>query len=74
MSSVRSPLQELRRLFHALTRIAIAPGQQLWLHTVYDDGWAMCEDQNQHRGVVPVTSLVPWVDDDPNHLATGMSR
>lgn len=54
--------------------VAIAPGQQLWLHTVYDDGWAMCEDQNQHRGVVPVTSLVPWTDDDPNHLSTGMSR
>lgn len=57
-----------------LILLAIAPGQQLWLHTVYDDGWAMCEDQNQHRGVVPVTSLVPWTDDDPNHLSTGMTR
>lgn len=57
------------RLIHP----AITPGQQLWLHTVYDDGWAMCEDQNQNRGVVPTTSLVPWSDDDPNHLS-GMSR
>ena len=57
------------RLIHP----AITPGQQLWLHTVYDDGWALCEDQNQNRGVVPTTSLVPWSDDDPNHLS-GMSR
>jgi hypothetical protein len=40
--------------------IAVAPGQQLYLHTAYDDGWSMCEDQNQNRGVVPLSCLEPW--------------
>lgn len=42
------------------TPTAIAAGQQLYLHTVYDDGWSMCEDQNQARGVVPISCLEPW--------------
>jgi hypothetical protein len=34
---------------------------------VYDDGWPMCEDQNQNRGVVPVSCLEPWTEDSPAH-------
>lgn len=40
--------------------LAITPGQQLYLHTAYDDGWTLCEDQAQNRGVVPVSCLEPW--------------
>jgi hypothetical protein len=50
-----------------LTHPAITPGQQLYLHNVYDDGWSMCEDQNQNRGVVPVSCLEPWTEDSPAH-------
>jgi hypothetical protein len=46
-----------------LTHPAITPGQQLYLHNVYDDGWSMCEDQNQNRGVVPVSCLEPWTEE-----------
>jgi hypothetical protein len=42
---------------------AVNPGQQLWLHTAYDDGWTLCEDQNQNRGVVPLTCIEPWTED-----------
>lgn len=40
--------------------LAITPGQQLYLHTAYDDGWTLCEDQAQNRGVVPYSCLEPW--------------
>ena len=39
---------------------AVIPGQQLYLHTAYDDGWSLCEDQNEARGVVPLSCLEPW--------------
>ncbi|WWD21886.1 hypothetical protein CI109_106374 [Kwoniella shandongensis] len=42
--------------------LAIIPGQQLYLHTAYDDGWSLCEDQSHNRGVVPVSCLEPWQD------------
>lgn len=42
--------------------LAITPGQQLYLHTMYDDGWSLCEDQNGNRGVVPVSCLEPWTE------------
>ncbi|WVR04251.1 hypothetical protein IAU60_001251 [Kwoniella sp. DSM 27419] len=48
--------------------LAIAPDQQLYLHSAYDDGWCLCEDANQIRGVVPLSCLEPW------ETATGMSR
>ena len=41
---------------------AITPGQQLYLHTAYDDGWSLCEDQAQNKGVVPLSCLEPWTD------------
>jgi len=44
--------------------LAIVPGQQLYLVTAYDDGWSLCEDQNQNRGVVPLSCLEPW--DEPS--------
>lgn len=40
--------------------LAITPGQQLYLHQAYDDGWSLCEDQAQNRGVVPISCLEPW--------------
>lgn len=40
--------------------LAVIPGQQLYLHTAYDDGWSLCEDQNLARGVVPLSCLEPW--------------
>lgn len=39
---------------------AITQGQQLYLHTTYDDGWCLCEDDAHNRGVVPVSCLEPW--------------
>ncbi|WVQ97516.1 hypothetical protein IAU59_004630 [Kwoniella sp. CBS 9459] len=42
--------------------LAISPGQQLYLHTAYDDGWSLCEDAKQNRGVVPISCLEPWSD------------
>lgn len=40
--------------------LAITQGQQLYLHTTYDDGWCLCEDDAHNRGVVPVSCLEPW--------------
>lgn len=40
--------------------LAITQGQQLYLHTSYDDGWCLCEDDANNRGVVPVSCLEPW--------------
>lgn len=42
--------------------LAITPGQQLYLHQAYDDGWSLCEDQAQNKGVVPLSCLEPWQD------------
>ncbi|WWD00082.1 hypothetical protein V866_006990 [Kwoniella sp. B9012] len=39
--------------------LAITPGQQLYLHQMYDDGWCLCEDSNQFKGVVPISCLQP---------------
>ncbi|WVO15711.1 hypothetical protein L204_103372 [Cryptococcus depauperatus] len=39
--------------------LAIAPGQKLYLHEVYDDDWTLCEDERRNRGVVPVSCLEP---------------
>ena len=47
---------------------AVTVGQQLFLHTAYDDGWSLCEDQAQNRGVVPVSCLEPWDDNANNNL------
>lgn len=40
--------------------LAINQGQQLYLHTSYDDGWSLCEDDAHNRGVVPLSCLEPW--------------
>ena len=40
--------------------LAITQGQQLYLHTSYDDGWCLCEDDQHNRGVVPISCLEPW--------------
>ncbi|WVQ75340.1 hypothetical protein IAR50_004958 [Cryptococcus sp. DSM 104548] len=39
--------------------LAVTPGQKLFLHEVYDDDWTLCEDEQQRRGVVPVSCLGP---------------
>lgn len=58
--------------------LAISPGQQLYLHNAYDDGWGMCEDQNQNRGVVPLSCLEPWQEgvasEDSSVLETTANR
>ena len=46
--------------------LAVTMGQQLYLHTSYDDGWCLCEDQAQNRGVVPISCLEPW-DENADH-------
>ncbi|WWC87373.1 uncharacterized protein L201_002262 [Kwoniella dendrophila CBS 6074] len=53
--------------------LAISPGQQLYLHQMYDDGWCLCEDSNQNRGVVPISCLQPTSNGD-NNLAPNMMR
>ncbi|WVQ89852.1 hypothetical protein IAS59_003616 [Cryptococcus gattii] len=37
--------------------LPINPGQKLYLHEVYDDGWSLCEDEEHKKGVVPVNCL-----------------
>ncbi|WVF70392.1 hypothetical protein IAT40_005182 [Kwoniella sp. CBS 6097] len=57
--------------------LAISPGQQLYLHTAYDDGWSLCEDAKQNRGVVPISCLEPWSDSPSSSgglAPTSMSR
>ncbi|ORX36945.1 hypothetical protein BD324DRAFT_651418 [Kockovaella imperatae] len=54
--------------------LAITPGQQLYLHTSYDDGWCLCEDQAQNRGVVPVSCLEPWDDNANNGIVPSASE
>lgn len=53
--------------------LAITPGQQLYLHTAYDDGWTLCEDQAQNRGVVPYSCLEPWDETAEHGHAPGPS-
>lgn len=42
---------------HLWACLAINPGQKLYLHEVYDDGWSLCEDEEHKKGVVPVNCL-----------------
>lgn len=51
--------------------LAITPGQQLYLHQAYDDGWSLCEDQAQNRGVVPISCLEPWDESSAAPVPSG---
>ncbi|WRT65225.1 uncharacterized protein IL334_002168 [Kwoniella shivajii] len=53
--------------------LAISPGQQLYLHQIYDDGWCLCEDSNKFKGVVPISCIQPLSNND-HGLAPNMRR
>ena len=53
---------------------AVSAGQQLYLHQAYDDGWSLCEDQAQNKGVVPLSCLEAWQETLSPGGGQGMAR